>query len=289
MQTQEEKRICKDFMYRKCTRESCRFKHDETVCFYFWKNGSCKFNNDCKKSHEHKCINEKENLEDNKNVKKDKYKRVKNTETFDPISKPVDIRIVYDLGNEKLQTSITSRDVLLVPNLFDDFKHGELYDKIVYELGNCNIDQDKLFKLWHGDSHLIADDHLNYKQRCPTFNMVINRITEFFNMDVKATRFNWYKDTSQWKPFHHDAAAVKPNKSKTQNFTVGLSFGCTRDAAFEHAQTKTIISIPQPDSCIYAFSKDTNVIWRHGILQDLPIQESGRISIIAWGWIDNMK
>lgn len=73
----------------------------------------------------------------------------------------------------------------------------------------------------------------------------------------------------------------------TQNFTVGISFGATREAAFEHAKTKTTISIPQPDGCIYAFAKDTNVIWRHGILQDIPSKQQGRISIIAWGWIDD--
>ena len=25
-------------------------------------------------------------------------------------------------------------------------------------------------------------------------------------------RFNWYRDSSEWKPFHHDAAAVKEDK-----------------------------------------------------------------------------
>ena len=33
-------------------------------------------------------------------------------------------------------------------------------------------------------------------------------------MDIKATRFNWYKDNQQWKPYHHDAAAVKPDKAQ---------------------------------------------------------------------------
>ena len=29
-------------------------------------------------------------------------------------------------------------------------------------------------------------------------------------MTVEATRFNWYTDSSNWKPYHHDAAAIKP-------------------------------------------------------------------------------
>ena len=45
-------------------------------------------------------------------------------------------------------------------------------------------------------------------------------------MDIKATRFNWYRDSSEWKPFHHDAAAVKPHIAKIQNLTVGIFFWC---------------------------------------------------------------
>jgi hypothetical protein len=75
--------------------------------------------------------------------------------------------------------------------------------------------------------------------------------------------------------------------AKTQNFTVGVSFGMERDAAFEHAQTKTVISMPQPNGTVYTFGKDVNILWRHGILQKPPEEYSdqGRISIIAWGWI----
>jgi hypothetical protein len=42
-------------------------------------------------------------------------------------------------------------------------------------------------------------------------------------------RFNWYRDLKEWKPYHHDAAAVDPRKAKTQNFTVGISFGFCPD------------------------------------------------------------
>lgn len=317
--------VCKDFMYDNCTRTECKFTHPENACFYYWKYGSCKKDTECTK--QHFTINPKsltssnsQNVE-NENVRKknkknkDKYnkelrkslgtKRVKNTVCFDPMDKPVDMRISYDLGrrNEKVSSKITSREVLLVPNLFNDFKPGEIYRLLVSEIENCGIPQDKLLKLWHGNdkiqgTHLIADDKLkipsqsddiliSWKSKCPTFEMVIYRIKQFFEMNVASTRLNWYKDNSQWKPFHHDAAAVKSDKINTQNFTVGVSFGDTREAAFENAQTKTVISLPQPDGCIYAFSKDTNMIWRHGILQEKEHSQNGRISIIAWGWIDN--
>ena len=41
---------------------------------------------------------------------------------------------------------------------------------------------------------------------------------------------------------------------------------------------------------LYAFGKDVNVTWRHGIpaIHPKKFVEKGRISIIAWGWIDKM-
>jgi hypothetical protein len=81
---------------------------------------------------------------------------------------------------------------------------------------------------------------------------------------------------------------VNPEKAKVQNFTVAVSFGVTRDAAFEHAKTKTVISFPQDDGVVYCFANDTNAIWRHGILQDLPVRDESRVSIICWGKVNEI-
>jgi hypothetical protein len=150
---------------------------------------------------------------------------------------------------------------------------------------HCGIPQDQLLLSWHGDTHWIADDSKPWKNHCPTFHMVVERLREYFHMDIKATRCNWYKDTSEWKPYHHDAAAVKPDKARTQNFTVGVSFGSTRVAAFEDAKTRTTVAFPLPDGMVYCFARDTNILWRHGILQEPEVRAEGRISIIAWGWV----
>ncbi len=79
---------------------------------------------------------------------------------------------------------------------------------------------------------------------------------------------------------------MKADKARTQNFTVAVSFGAERDAAFEHAKTKVQISMPQPNGCVYTFGRDVNILWRHGILQmpDDKYSDQGRVSIIAWGW-----
>lgn len=261
MSQQAEPSICRDFVKGRCQRDRCKFLHEAPPP---------KLSNRPKK-----------------NKQKYERKRPKNTETFEPMTRPVDMRIVVDTAKEKLSVQLTSRDVLLVPNLFSDFKEGELYARLEEEIKTCGVPQDQLLKLWHGDTHYIADDHTNWKDNAPTFAMVIERLRQYFDMDIQATRFNWYQDTAQWKPFHHDAAAIKPAKAKVQNFTVAVSFGATRDAAFECAKTKTVVGMPQPDGCIYAFSKDTNVLWKHGILKDKETRAEGRISIICWGSVQN--
>ena len=219
---------------------------------------------------------------------KNKRKTPKNTQNFEPSHEELDMNIRVSGPGEKYKYKCTPNDVIVVNNLFCKEEEHNIYELLLNEIKNANVDQENLWKLWHGDTHLIADDHLNWKEECPTFNMVLEKIKSFFNMKIKATRFNWYKDTSQWKPFHHDAAAIKPHVAKVQNLTVGISFGAERDAAFEHAKTNTRISIPQPNGSLYAFGNKVNLEWKHGIPQLPPEKQSnnGRISVIAWGWVD---
>jgi hypothetical protein len=194
--------------------------------------------------------------------------------------------LVGDEGQSQYQFPYTTRDVILVPRLFDDM--GDVYHRIEQEMKSSP----EAWKLWHGDSHLIADDHMGWKTSCPTFVHIMERIRQYFRIDIKATRLNWYRDTTDWKPYHHDAAAVDPNKAKTQNLTVGVSFGVTRDISFEHATRRSKINLPLPNGLTYAFGSQVNIDWRHGIPQikredgNNVETEKGRISIIAWGWSD---
>ena len=150
------------------------------------------------------------------------------------------------------------------------------------------INEEELWKLWYGDSHLIADDNLNWKDKVLTFSLIIKRIEFYFKMHVQSTRFNLYKDSNDWKPFHHDAATVKEHIARKQNFTVGISLGAARDVAFENVKSKKVISFKLPNITAYAFSKNINVEWKHGIHQITPSKSfsEGRISIIAWGKVD---
>jgi hypothetical protein len=286
---QNQSPLCRDFLLRTCQRgDECKFTHDTKICKHFWKNGSCKFGEHCRKSHV-------TNSHSRDKKEQGPRRKAKNTECFTPMTKAVDMRIVLDLGRESLSTNLTSRDILLVPNLFSDYEPMEMYNKLVSEIENCNVPKDELLKLWHGNdkipgTHLIANDRTRWKDHAPTFKLIVERLKKFFNMRVEATRFNWYQDTSHWKPFHHDSAYVDPKKAEIQNFTVAVSFGATRDAAFERADgSKNVIGFPQGDGHVYCFAKETNALYRHGILQDMPTRQQGRISVILWGFVDNIS
>ena len=221
-------------------------------------------------------------------TEKNNHKRrpKKNTQCFLPCHEEADMRIVFDSGKgDRYPREYKSHEVIFVNDLFND---KSIYQKLLDEIKSSGCKSEDLFKLWHGDSHVIADDKKNWKKSCPTFNMVIDKLQDYFNVDVKATRFNWYRNNKEWKPFHHDAAAVKPDKAKTQNITIGVSFGSEREAAFQHAKDGTILSLPLSDGSVYIFNKDVNIEWKHGILQVPPEEEElgGRISIIIWGWVD---
>jgi len=306
-------KVCKDYMLSRhphkknkgCTRNNCKYIHDENLCYFFYK-GECSKGDDCKFRHfvdDNLLNNFNSNNTNNKKTKNNGYnKHPKNTESFEPNYTPPDMRILYDCSVDKCKLNIQTQDVIIAPNLFCNEDNFTIYDNLLNEMENCGIENNKLWKLWHGDTHLIADDHLHWnsktiytqsgaKNNVPTFHMIIDKISKFFNMDIKATRFNFYRDNNDWKPFHHDAAAVKPDKAKTQNFTVGVSFGFTRDIAFEDALNEAgkrrVISIPLPNGSTYCFTRDINVNWKHGVL---PMKEKyashlGRISIIAWGYV----
>lgn len=158
---------------------------------------------------------------------------------------------------------------------------------------------------------------------CPTFQKVLRAMAAYFGVQpsAKATRFNWYKDSSDWKPLHHDSAAFNPERARTQNLTIGISFGAERELAFLNARNGARVSLPCPNGSLYAFGRDVNVRaqrgldapphplpapprlpalgthaalpdclpaqinWKHGV-NALPPSEHGgpgRVSIILWG------
>ena len=310
-------KICRHHVKGACHKgAACPYIHKEDVCFTFFMYGRCKYNQECKQSHEFRYVYPEGakvfTLRGNAHVvrearetreqprgdthvvrkhRQDGIKQPKNTESFVPSHEPSDMRMVYADASNMASTyphPYRSRDVFVVNNLFAH--RPNIYDELLREINDTDT---QLWKRWHGDSHLIADDHVKgWKEKCPTFAYIIEGIRSYFKVDVKATRFNWYKDGSDWKPLHHDAAAIDADKAKTQNTTIGVSFGRTRSAVFEHAKKRTTMELPLDDGVVYGFASAFNREWRHGITQlteaERAQDDRGRISIIVWGWVDEV-
>jgi len=51
----------------------------------------------------------------------------------------------------------------------------------------------------------------HFKHENPTFSStfqnIIKQLQDYFDVEVYATRLNFYKDGNMWKPFHHDSHA----------------------------------------------------------------------------------
>jgi hypothetical protein len=65
---------------------------------------------------------------------------------------------------------------------------------------------------WHEGAHLISKGPTGSK----TYREIQEKISRYFGINNKSvgTRFNWYRDSSDWKPFHHDSAAYNPQRGK---------------------------------------------------------------------------
>ena len=72
---------------------------------------------------------------------------------------------------------------------------------------------------------------------------VVDKIRTYFGMDIQATRFNLYRDSSDWKPYHHDAAAMKAHMATKQNITIAASFGAERDVSFM-VSSSPLLAVP---------------------------------------------
>ena len=256
--------ICKHYVSGKCKNENCKFKHVDNICRNYFFN-ECS-NTNCKFSHDFKLNNN------------DNNKKIKNTETFIPDFKEPNIRVKY---NEPITSS---NEISINSDIFNTLNDSNLYTNLIKEIDNA------VYKLWHGDSHLIADDHheIDWKIHSDTFNYIIDKMCKYFSMTQNATRVNYYKDSSDWKPYHHDAAALKPEKAKCQNITVGLSIGLTREISFESTHSnknnRIRINFPLKDCTVYSFGNDVNINFRHGIPKIEEYNNMGRISIIIWGY-----
>ena len=211
----------------------------------------------------------------------------KNTISFKPDYSPPDLNVQLGFGRwPRYVNTLTENDVIMVPALFTDIfpDLNRAYDLLMKEM---NYDD---FCAWHGNNeldgtHWILNDRAPCKNKGILFNKVVDRIANYFNMDVHATRYNLYEKGDEWKPYHFDAAGINQEKAKHQNITIGVSFGAERAISFQHAKKGARIDFSLPNGMCYGFGKKVNTTWRHGVPPKLN-EQYGRISIICWGFVN---
>lgn len=206
------------------------------------------------------------------------------------------------------RTTLTANDVINVPKVYD----MSVFNDVVNELFTYNKSHNnKLLVPWHKGNHLVANDrHMGgaWKKSCPTVEALISDMCNAFNVTAAATRVNVYSadgrfHTPDIKPFHHDRSAFTPGLS--QNITISLSLGATREVAFKYTKFKAdperpwmfvnskrstvppvVLSNVCDNGSIYAFSRDVNCEFQHGLLphnERLFKSDRDRVSIIVWG------
>jgi hypothetical protein len=117
----------------------------------------------------------------------------------------------------------------------------------------------------------------------PHFQRIVAQLAEYFDVEVYASRLNFYRDGRDWKPFHHDSHAYASGKDQREDFTIGVSFGARRDLAFLHEPSGRTFAFPQHNGDVFAFTTEVNQRFKHGIPR-LPAAKAGeRFSIIVWG------
>ncbi|KPI86113.1 hypothetical protein ABL78_4805 [Leptomonas seymouri] len=158
-------------------------------------------------------------------------------------------------------------------------KDMRLYDKLKAELvASTGAKMVGAGGLIDWSKHQVFDSPTDISQ---TFNDVIDMLAEYFDVDVYATRLNYYRDGTQWKPQHHDSHAYG-GRAQREDFTVGVTLGAERHLVFVHEASQREFSFPQLNGDCFAFTGEVNQLFTHGVPRvHTPIGD--RFSIIAWG------
>lgn len=114
-----------------------------------------------------------------------------------------------------------------------------------------------------------------------TFHKVVKAMADYFDVEVYATRMNFYRDGTDWKPFHHDSHAYG-GRAQREDFTMGASFGGSRELIFLHEPSGNTFTFPQNNGDVFAFTSDVNKRFKHGVPK-AKSNNDPRFSIIAWG------
>jgi len=162
-----------------------------------------------------------------------------------------------------------------VSNPKDMTVYHQLKNEIVLATGATMVGKGGLIE-W--SRHQVFENPTDISK---TFNDIVEMLAEYFDVELYATRLNYYRDGSQWKPQHHDSHAYG-GRAEQEDFTMGVTLGADRSLLFTHEASGREFSFPQRNGDCFAFTGAVNQAFTHGVPRvHRPVGD--RFSIIAWG------
>jgi len=178
--------------------------------------------------------------------------------------------LIHNTLNEDYN-KILDGGCIYLPNFFCKTQDLNIFDKIKKELSSSEIVD------WNKHSKYENPTHSE------TFNSIVQQMAKHFNVEVLQSRLNYYKDGNDWKSMHKDRHAYGEGVNKIrEDFTMGASFGASRNLDFIHEESNLKFYFPQNNGDIFAFNADINKKFLHGIPKVFKHTKE-RFSIIAWG------
>lgn len=162
-----------------------------------------------------------------------------------------------------------------IPSFFCKKDDMVLFDKL-------KEDMDKSGEMITWNKHFKHEDPTFSN----TFNEIVQKMANHFNVEVLATRLNYYRDGYDYKTFHKDSHAY--NNGQKEDFTMGASFGASRELEFKHDDSDAKFRFPQHNGDIFAFTSVVNDQFMHGVPK-IHAKTGPRFSIIAWGRRKNLN
>lgn len=139
----------------------------------------------------------------------------RNTDSFDPRSTLVRPMMRVRMGDAKAAQfgqALKHDDVVIVPEFFCAKEDWSLYYKLVEDMLQAQVENKPQadFISWHEGAHLISK-----RPTGETYMQIQRRMGDYFGLrpDSRGTRFNWYKDATDWKPMHHDSVSWRSHRS----------------------------------------------------------------------------
>ena len=186
---------------------------------------------------------------------------------------PIAVRISAEPTRTGLDEMVIVPDVLSV----------ELTDRLLSELHAL---PEEYWIRWHRRAHWILEEQRDWRAEVPSWLEVFHCVEATFRCSINASRLNRFSDPQDYKPFHHDASAIIPSRTRTQNTSIVVSIGEGRPVRFYHEPSKSTLDFSIPSRGAYAFGAGVNNRWMHGVGKGLEDDDRVRFSLAFWGWTD---